>query len=80
MAGESHATRLRVDEAEQQVPDRGLAGAAAPEQRDSQARLEPEVEAVEHERIGGARRQLDAEPELGREGDDDPDQRGDDRG
>ena len=46
-SGQGHATVVRVEEPEQQVRDRRLAGAARTEQRDPVAWLEPEADAVE---------------------------------
>ena len=46
-AGERDAALLGVEEAQEQVRDRRLAGAARPEQGDAAARLEPQAEAVE---------------------------------
>ena len=53
-AVERDRARARVEEPQQQVDDRGLAGAARPDQRDPAAGLEAEVEAVEHRGLVGA--------------------------
>ena len=42
-----HPPALRIEEPEQQVGDRRLAGAARPEQRDALAGLEPEADSVD---------------------------------
>ena len=45
-AGDRDAALLRVEEAQQEVRDRRLAGAARPDERDPRAGLEPQVEAA----------------------------------
>ena len=77
-AGDRDAAPLRVEEAEQEVRDRGLAGAARPDERDARAGVEPEVEArergpvaarvarrhaLEHDRLPGPPAQEAARPD-----------------
>ena len=50
---ERHAAFLGIEEAEQQVRDRRLAGAARPDERDPPAWLEPQVEAAQRRRLSG---------------------------
>ena len=45
-AGERHAALLRVEEAQEQVRDGRLAGAARADERDAAARLEREADVV----------------------------------
>ena len=50
-AAERDAALLGIEEAQQQVRDRRLAGAARPDERDPPSRLEPEVEAAQRRRL-----------------------------
>src|SRR5262249_27592232 len=52
-ARERDAAGLGVEEADEQVDDRRLAGAARAAQPDPPARLETEIRAVEHKRLAG---------------------------
>ena len=47
LSGHRHPAALGIEEPQQQVCDRRLAGAARTEQRDPLARLEPEADAVD---------------------------------
>ena len=49
-AGDRHAPLLGVEEPEEEARDRGLAGAARPDERDPLPRLEPEVDAAQRRR------------------------------
>ena len=65
-----HPASLRVEEAQQQIRDRRLAGAARPDERDPPARLQPEVEAGQRRRLarriaGGHALERDGRRELG---------------
>ena len=51
VARERHTALLRIEEAEQEVRDRRLAGAARPDERDPPARLEPQIEAAQRRRL-----------------------------
>src|SRR5512133_2225910 len=54
LAGQGDASSLRVDEAQEQADDRGLAGAAPSDEYDASPRFEPEAEAVERRLLAGA--------------------------
>ena len=53
-AVERDPARVRVEEAHQELEDRGLARARRPDQRHRLARRDPQVEAVERRRLGRA--------------------------